>query len=59
MRSTVVVHSEARAGGVKGNIVRAMFPFISGHRCVCANLGVLTQLVVSIVGRRDPLAAHA
>ena len=32
MRSAEVVHFEAGFGGMKGNIVRAMLPFISGHR---------------------------
>ncbi len=31
MRSAEVVHFEAGSGGMKGNIDRAMFPFISGH----------------------------
>lgn len=32
MRSAEVVHVEVGSGGMKGNIVRAMFPFIPGHR---------------------------
>lgn len=32
MCSPAVIHSEAGSGGMKGNIVRAMLPFISGHR---------------------------
>lgn len=32
MRSAEVVHFEAGSGGMKGNIVRAIFPFISGYR---------------------------
>lgn len=31
MRSAEMVHVEVGSGGMKGKIVRAMLPFISGH----------------------------
>lgn len=43
MRSAEVVHFEAGFGGMKGNIVRAIFPFILGRRRSLRVRGIVSE----------------
>lgn len=50
MRSAEAVHVEAGSGGMKGNISRAMLPFISGHRAKALRSGWFCMLGVGAEG---------
>lgn len=47
MRSAEVVPFEAGSGGMKGNIVRTMLPFISGHKRCPRVRGTLSEGALS------------